>query len=65
MEFSALEILALLSIAFLSFYYYLTWSFDFWMKRNVRGPKPIPFFGNYKDGILGKSHYGLLIKPFL
>lgn len=38
-------------------YYYLTRNFDFWEKRNVPGPEPIPLFGNFKDVDLGRIHY--------
>lgn len=35
-------------IAFLvSLYIYFTWNFDYWKKRGVAGPRPIPFLGNY------------------
>lgn len=43
--------------AFLLFlYYYLTKNFDFWERRGIAGPKPIPFFGNYKDVFFGNVH---------
>ncbi|XP_032451660.1 cytochrome P450 6B1 [Nasonia vitripennis] len=48
----------------ISFYYFLTWNFDFWKKRNVKGPEPVPFFGNYKDNIFGKIHSTELTKRF-
>lgn len=45
------------AIAILLFlYHYLTKNFDFWEKRNVLGPKPLPIFGNFKDTSLGKLH---------
>lgn len=42
--------LAILSTLFASFvilYYYLTWHFDYWQKREVIGPKPKPFVGTF------------------
>lgn len=36
-------------------YYYVTYKFDFWRKRGVQGPKPIPFFGNFLDVFLTKA----------
>ncbi|XP_055298123.1 probable cytochrome P450 28a5 isoform X2 [Sitodiplosis mosellana] len=34
-------------------YIYLSWNFDYWRKRKIFGPKPLPFFGNYpKSAVL-------------
>jgi cytochrome P450 family 6 len=53
-----LEILcACVTILYL-FYYYLTVNFDYWTSRGVIGPKPIPFFGNVIDYMLGKKCMG-------
>lgn len=41
-----------------AFYYFLTSTFDFWKSRGVRGPRPIPGFGNFKDVILSKISAG-------
>ncbi|XP_075979732.1 cytochrome P450 6B1-like [Anticarsia gemmatalis] len=41
-------------------YYFLTKSFNYWKDRQVCGPKPIPFFGNFKDVVLRKKHVGML-----
>ncbi|XP_003704415.1 cytochrome P450 6B1 [Megachile rotundata] len=43
------QILCGLLVLVLSFYYYYTATFDFWKNRNVRGPKPVVFFGNLKE----------------
>lgn len=51
-------------LASISFYYFLIWNFNFWKKRNVKGPEPLLFFGNYKDNILGKIHSAELTKKF-
>lgn len=39
--------LTLIVILLTIFYYYLTWNFNYWQKRNVLGPKPIPFLGTF------------------
>ncbi|XP_022824782.1 cytochrome P450 6B6-like [Spodoptera litura] len=41
-------------------YLYFTRTFDFWKKRNVKGPCPIPFFGNYIDVFFRRKHIGVL-----
>lgn len=46
----------------LFFYYHLTKNFDFWEKRQVLGPKPIPFFGNFKDVAFRKVHLADYLK---
>jgi len=43
------EILCGIVALILAVYYYLTSTFDFWKSRGVRGPRPIPGFGNFKD----------------
>ncbi|KAL0110953.1 hypothetical protein PUN28_012777 [Cardiocondyla obscurior] len=48
------EILCGIAAIIFILYYYFTWNFDFWKSRGVRGPQPIPGFGNVKDVILGK-----------
>ncbi|EAT32234.1 AAEL015654-PA [Aedes aegypti] len=37
----------LLLTAFAALYLYLTWHFDYWRKRNVPGPEPLPLVGNF------------------
>ncbi|XP_035447638.2 cytochrome P450 6B6 [Spodoptera frugiperda] len=41
-------------------YLYFTRTFDFWKKRNVKAPNPIPFFGNYIDVFFRRKHMGVL-----
>lgn len=36
-------------------YYYFTRTFKYWKSRNIPGPAPLPFFGNYKDYVLRKA----------
>ncbi|KPJ04479.1 Cytochrome P450 6B1 [Papilio xuthus] len=51
MMYTLVTIAALLA----TLYYYFTRTFDYWKKRNVVGPKPLPFFGNLKDSFLRKT----------
>ncbi|EFN64016.1 Cytochrome P450 6A1 [Camponotus floridanus] len=51
----SLEMLCGIAVIFLAIYYYLTSIYDFWKSRDIRGPKPILIFGNYKDVILNKK----------
>ncbi|XP_077276209.1 cytochrome P450 6B1-like [Temnothorax americanus] len=48
------QILCGIAAVILVLCYYLTSNFDFWKSRGVRGPRPIPGFGNLKDVMLGK-----------
>ncbi|XP_011862715.1 PREDICTED: cytochrome P450 6B2-like [Vollenhovia emeryi] len=43
------EILCGIAAVILATYYYFTKNFDFWKSRGIRGPAPIPGFGNFKD----------------
>ncbi|KMQ92082.1 cytochrome p450 6a1 [Lasius niger] len=49
------EILCGIAAILLAVYYYLTSTFDFWKSRGIRGPQPIPGFGNFKDVMLTKK----------
>ncbi|KAJ8667185.1 hypothetical protein QAD02_008847 [Eretmocerus hayati] len=64
MELGPVEILTAVGIAILVLHYYLTKNFDFWRRKNVVGPKPLPFFGNFKDNLFGKVHIALLFEKF-
>jgi hypothetical protein len=39
-------------------YKYLTRNHDYWKKKGIPYVKPIPVFGNIRDGILGKKPLG-------
>lgn len=47
-----------IAVAILLFYYYFTSTFPFWKLRGIRGPRPIPVFGNLKDVMFGKKFIG-------
>ncbi|OAD56571.1 putative cytochrome P450 6a14 [Eufriesea mexicana] len=36
-------------------YYYSKSKLEYWHKRGIKGPKPLPFVGNFKDVYLGKA----------
>lgn len=42
-----LEIIGTILVSIIILYYYLTWHFDYWQKRGVIGPKPLPFVGTF------------------
>ncbi|XP_029676795.1 cytochrome P450 6B1-like [Formica exsecta] len=52
------EILCGIAAVLLAVYYYFTSTFDFWKSRGIRGPQPIPIFGNFKDVMLNKKATG-------
>lgn len=58
MAFFTVETLLLILISAYFFYCYITRKFDFWKSRGVKGPKPIPFFGNTKDVSRAKLSMG-------
>lgn len=43
------------TILVLAIYYYFTRTLNYWAHKNVKGPKPIPVFGNYKDVALRRK----------
>ena len=64
MELGIVEILASISVLCLVLHYYLTSNYGFWKKQGVKGPKPIPFFGNFKDVIFGNIHPALHFQKY-
>ena len=48
------EILCIVAVIFLFIYYYTTSNYDFWKNRGVKGPKPLPLIGNFKDLVLNR-----------
>ncbi|XP_011704424.1 PREDICTED: probable cytochrome P450 6a14 [Wasmannia auropunctata] len=46
------EILCGITALIFAVYYFFTSTYDFWTSRGVRGPRPIPGFGNLRDVIL-------------
>jgi cytochrome P450 family 6 len=52
------QILCSVAVIILALYYYFASIFDFWKVRDVRGPRPIPGFGNFKDILLRKIKLG-------
>ncbi|NP_001106226.1 cytochrome P450 Cyp6b29 [Bombyx mori] len=43
-------------------YLYFTRHFNYWKKRNVPGPKPVPLFGNLMESALRKKNIGIVFK---
>ncbi|KAJ8714473.1 hypothetical protein PYW07_002698 [Mythimna separata] len=41
-------------------YYFFTKNYNYWKARNVKGPTPIPFFGNFIDVFFRRKHVGVL-----
>lgn len=58
MAVSMFEILCACVVVFFLLYYYLTADFNYWTSRGVNGPKPVPFFGNIAEFMLGKKCIG-------
>ncbi|KAL6255993.1 hypothetical protein P5V15_013228 [Pogonomyrmex californicus] len=56
------EILCVCVMILWLLYYYLTADFDYWTSRGINGPKPIPFFGNIAEFMLGKNCLGNFYK---
>ncbi|CAD0202166.1 unnamed protein product [Chrysodeixis includens] len=53
-----LAIIALCS----TIYYYFTRTFNYWKKRNVRGPEPTMLFGNLRESTLRQKNVGVVIQ---
>ncbi|XP_011878211.1 PREDICTED: cytochrome P450 6a2-like [Vollenhovia emeryi] len=55
---SMFEILCACVVILYLLYHYLTSDFAYWTSRGVNGPKPIPFFGNIANFMLGNNSLG-------
>lgn len=55
---AALEIFCGIIVAILALYYYLVERYDFWKKRGIPGPEPVPLFGTFTKVILSKISMG-------
>ncbi|XP_058793291.1 cytochrome P450 6B1-like [Phymastichus coffea] len=64
MEIGIAEVLVGFGLLSLCAYYYLTLSFNFWKEKNVQGPTPSLFCGNFKDVILGRINMCLAVKKY-
>ncbi|XP_023288948.1 uncharacterized protein LOC105696179 [Orussus abietinus] len=62
LKMGTLEILCGVAAILVLIYYYMVLNFDFWKTRGIKGPKPIPFFGNVKDVLLTKISIGLYVR---
>lgn len=49
------EILCIVAAFVLLFYYYMNTTFNYWKIRGVKGPRPLPLFGNVMDIMLRKK----------
>lgn len=48
------QLLCAIGALLFAIYYYLTSTFDTWKNRDVPGPKPMIFFGNFREVIFKK-----------
>lgn len=55
MSWLMIETVGLIATVFFLLYYYSMSKLDYWRKRGVKGPKPLPFLGNFKDVLLAKE----------
>uniref|UniRef100_A0A0K8TVR2 unspecific monooxygenase n=1 Tax=Epiphyas postvittana TaxID=65032 RepID=A0A0K8TVR2_EPIPO len=57
-----LVILSAIVAVFGALYYYFTRTFNYWNDRNVRGPKPVPLFGNIFKFSAQSTYVGEIMK---
>ncbi|KOX78739.1 Cytochrome P450 6k1 [Melipona quadrifasciata] len=55
MSWLMIETIALIATVLVLLYYYSKIKLSYWKKRGVKGPKPLPFLGNFKDVLLAKE----------
>lgn len=55
MSWLMIETIGFIVTVFVLLYYYSMIKLNYWQKRGVKGPKPLPFLGNFKDVLLGKD----------
>ncbi|XP_055911801.1 probable cytochrome P450 309a2 [Eupeodes corollae] len=54
-----LTICTFICVIFASVYIYLSWNFEYWRKRNVKGPRPKLIFGNVPSLLKHNRHMAL------
>ena len=55
------EILCGVAALVVALYYYCTSTYDFWKKRGVPGPQPLPMLGNTKDVMLAQESVAIFL----
>lgn len=56
LQFILLIVSLILSVIW-GLYVYLTWHFDYWIKRKIPGPKPRVLYGTFPGTIDGKRNF--------
>nr|AID61391.1 cytochrome P450 [Calliphora stygia] len=55
-------ILSVILVIVSLFYVFLIWNFNYWKKRGVNGPQPLPFVGNFPSVFTRKNHIAIDIQ---
>lgn len=45
-------------VAFVTFLLYSKWTHSYWSRRGIRGPAPMPIFGNMFEYFKMQKHFG-------
>ncbi|XP_075979729.1 cytochrome P450 6B6-like [Anticarsia gemmatalis] len=53
-----------LIVLYYVFYNYFTRNYNYWKSKNVRGPQPVPFFGNLKEYTLRRKNMAIVIQEY-